>query len=160
MPITPLHFGLIPVLNRVTRRRMNEGAFVLANCVADVPVVLHIYQGELQRLGGPAMEGTLHSVWTHHFAGVLVMSLALGLLGFKSARWWMGCILGGLTHVALDMFVHSDVHPFMPWSEANPFYFDGAYHWFSGVLLLLFVFWLLDSWDAWRQSRRQVESVN
>ena len=153
MPITPLHFGLIPLLNRATRRRMSEGAFVLANVVADIPVLLNVIMEEKHQMGGPAV-GDLHAVFSHNFAGALVRGLALGLLGFKSSRWWLGCILGVLTHVALDMFVHTDVQPFMPWIAGNPFYFEGAHAALSVALSVGLAFWALHSRDRHRMVRQ------
>lgn len=153
MPITPLHFGVIPLLNRVTRRRMSEGAFVLANIVADIPVVLTVIMEEKHQMGGPAV-GALHAVFTHNFTGALATALVLGLLGFKSARWWLGCVLGTLTHVGLDMFVHHDVQPFMPWIAGNPFYMDGAHGALSIVLTLGLAWWFLECWDRRRMGRQ------
>ena len=156
MPITPLHFGIIPLLNRVTRRCMSEGAFVLANVVADIPVVLNVIMEEKHQMGGPAV-GALHDVFSHNFTGVLVLCLVLGALGFKSARWWLGCVLGTLTHVGLDMFVHHDVQPFMPWIAGNPFYIDGAHGALSIVLCVGLAFWALDSRDRHRMGRQLTE---
>lgn len=153
MPITPLHFGLIPLLNRVTRRRMSEGAFILANIITDIPVVLNVYGEAIQDLGGPSTTGALHDTLTHNFAGALLLGLALGLLGFKSSRWWLGCVLGTLTHVGLDMFVHSDVHPFAPWSSLNPFYFDGAHGLLSVALSVGVAFWILECSDRLKAAR-------
>ncbi len=96
-PITPMHFGLIPLLNRVTRRRMNEGGFVLANVASDIPVVLQIYTDKVREFGAPQSAypfHALHNNFSQHFGGALLLGLALGLLGFKSPRWWLGCMLG------------------------------------------------------------------
>ncbi len=156
MPITPLHFGLIPLLNRVTRRRMSEGAFVLANVVADIPVVLQIYMDEARELGAPESVypfHTLHDNFSHHVGGALALGLFLGLLGFKSSRWWLGCLLGTLTHVGLDMFVHHDLQPFAPWYLGNPFYFDGAYMVLSAILMVGTTIWLLQSLDRLKADR-------
>lgn len=158
MPITPLHFGLIPLLNRVTRKRMSEAAFVLANVLTDVPVVINVLMQEKHEMGGPVLLGTLHGVFTHNFTGALAMGLVLGLLGFRSARWWLGCLLGTMTHVGLDMFVHSDVQPFMPWISGNPFYIDGAHAVFSIVLLVGCSMWVLESWDRMKVSHAKART--
>ena len=80
MPITPLHFGLIPLLSRATRRRMSVSAFIMANVVADIPVVLQIYGDKILSYGGTANIGTLHGVFTHNFVGAMVTGLVLGAL--------------------------------------------------------------------------------
>ncbi len=158
MPITPMHFGLIPLLIRVTRKRMSEVAFVLANVVADIPVVLQVYADKVREFGAPESAypfHTLHDNFSHHFGGALLLGLALGLLGFKSSRWWLGCVLGTLTHVGLDMFVHHDLQPFAPWYLGSPFYIDGAHSVLSAVLAIGVAIWLLESWDA-RRTRKAI----
>jgi membrane-bound metal-dependent hydrolase YbcI (DUF457 family) len=154
MPITPLHFGLIPLINRITKRRMSVGGFILANCIADIQVLLQVYQEKIQELGGPKMIGTLHDVLTHNFAGALAVGITLGVLRFKSSQWWLGCILGSLTHVSLDMFVHTDVQPFSPWSTANPFYFGSAHEILSIILVIGLAVWLLELWDSRKKRQR------
>jgi hypothetical protein len=84
--------------------------------------------------------------------GALV--LMLGMLGFSSSRWWLGCILGAMTHVGLDMFVHHDVQPFMPWIAGNPFYIEGAHAALSVVLTLGLAWWFLECWDRHRMGRQ------
>jgi membrane-bound metal-dependent hydrolase YbcI (DUF457 family) len=34
----------------------------------------------------------------------------------------VGGLLGGLSHPFLDGIMHPDARPFMPWSDANPFF--------------------------------------
>ncbi len=155
MPITLLHFGLIPLLNRVTRRRMSELGFVLASVAVDIPVVLQVLAQGRHDVSGSWSVGTLHSVFTHNFTGAVGLGLVLGLLRFKSAKWWLGCVLGTLTHVGLDMFVHSDVQPFMPWMAGNPFYMDGAHAVMSIALCFGLAFLVLDFMDS-RKSAQQL----
>ena len=148
MPITPLHFGLLPVINRVTKVKTSAWAFVLANVLTDIPVLLQVYSTKIAELGGPAMKGTLHSGPEHTLAGAVVLGLCVGILGFKSARWWLGSLLGAVSHILLDMFVHTDVLPLGPWYSSNPFYIDGAHGVLSIVLAVGLGWWLLDWWDA------------
>jgi membrane-bound metal-dependent hydrolase YbcI (DUF457 family) len=150
MPITPLHFGLLPVLNRIIKVKPSAWAFVLPNVLTDIPVVLRVQAQMVADLGGPPLIGTLHSGLEHTLAGSVVLGLCVGVLGFKSARWWLGGLLGAVTHVLLDMVVHHDVAPFGPWSKSNPFYIDGAHGVLSIVLLIGLVVWVLELWDARR----------
>lgn len=110
-----------------------------------------VVQFKQYEMGGPPIVGTLHSVFRHNFLGALAMGLVLGLFGFKSARWWIGCILGALTHVGLDMIVHADVAPVAPWSMANPFFMDGAYGVVSIALMFCLAIWVLDLIDQRRK---------
>ncbi|MDP2369185.1 metal-dependent hydrolase [Rhodoferax sp.] len=130
MPITPLHFGLIPVINRVLPTKISITAFVIANILADIPILFHLLEMKQHEMGGPMPVDAMHSTFSHTLAGALVIGAVLGLFGFRSRAWRMGAMLGTLTHVVLDMFVHSDVQPFMPWLAGNPFYSDIA----GGVL--------------------------
>lgn len=154
MPITPLHFGLIPLLNRATKRAISAGGFVLANVVADIPVIAAIVEQEKTRFGAPASSHSIHDVFTHNFVGALALGIVLGLFAVKKRGWMLGCVLGALTHVGLDMFVHSDVAPFAPLTNWNPFYLPWAYDWFSAILLLAFGFWLLESLDKYRKRKQ------
>lgn len=148
MPITPLHFGLLPVLNRITKVKPSAWAFVLANVLTDIPVVMRLEVQMVADMGGPPLIGTLHSGLEHTLVGAVVLGLCVGVLGFKSARWWLGGLLGAVTHVLLDMVVHSDVAPFGPWIQSNPFYIDGAHGVLSIVLLIGLVVWVLELSDA------------
>lgn len=150
MPVTPLHFGLLPVINRITKVKPSAWAFVLANVLTDVPVVLNVEAQIIADMGGPATKGILHSGLEHTLAGAVVLGLCVGLLGFKSARWWLGGLLGAVTHVLLEVVVHSGVAPFGPWSQSNPFYVDGAHGILSIVLLFGLAWWVLELWDARR----------
>lgn len=154
MPITPLHFGLIPLINRVLHRKISTKAFIIANIVTDIPVLMFMYMKKVQELGGPEVTGTMHSVPGHTFASALILGIFLGVFGFKSTACWLGCILGTLTHVSLDMFVHADMQPFMPWFTGNPFYFDGAYDIFSIGLMVGLVFLILDAIDQLKADRQ------
>jgi membrane-bound metal-dependent hydrolase YbcI (DUF457 family) len=106
MPITPLHFGLLPVLIRVTKVKPSAWAFVLANVLIDIPVVLRLQVQMIADLGVPPLERTLHSGPEHTLAGAFVLGLCVGLLGLKSERLWLGGLLGAVSHILLDMFVH------------------------------------------------------
>lgn len=151
MPITPLHFGCLPLLNRVLRPRVSAAAFVLANLATDMAVVLQLYAPAIGALVMPTTPGTLHGNWPHTFAGALLLGSLVGALRFRSGRWWLGSLLGTLTHVALDMLVHHDMAPFAPLSADNPFYRDWAYHSVSLLLLIGLVLWILDALDAHRK---------
>lgn len=158
MPITPLHLGVVPLLNRITRRKLNVGVFLTANVVCDLPVVLGIYAHEIVEMGAPtesyplASHG-LHEVFSHTFLGALLIGLVLGAASrFFNRSWMWECLLGTMTHVGLDMFVHQDVHPFAPFTDINPFYFDGAHTILTALLVWGLVVLVLGYWDRKRAS--------
>lgn len=153
MPITPLHLGLLATTSRLKRNAPSVKAFIIANVLADVPVVLNIYAVRVEELGGPALGHTLHATITHTFAGALLLGLVLSLFKIKSPHWWSGCFFGALSHVALDMFVHADVKPFAPLSDWNPFYFEAAHAWLSVFLSIGLVWWILQLLDQRKADR-------
>lgn len=145
MPITPLHLGLIPVINRIAKTEVSTKAFIIANILTDIPVLMYFYMAQVQEMGGPAVVGTPHSVVTHTFIGALVLGVLLSLFSIRSKAWWLGCLTGTLTHVLLDMFVHPDVAPFSPLTQWNPFYLESA-HAVLTVILTVGVSWLAVEW--------------
>lgn len=147
MPITPLHFGLIPAINRTLKTKISTAGFMLANLVIDIPVVTYFYMQHVASMGGPAVTNTPHDVYGHTFLTALGIGGVLSLFNYKNNSWWLGCVLGALSHVALDMFVHSDVQPFAPLTSWNPFYFEQAHAILSVGLTLGLALLVLDSRD-------------
>ena len=141
MPITPFHFGAGAALHAVAPRRVSFLAFCVANCLTDCETIYNILWG------GPP----LHR-FAHTFVGATLVALATTGL-FVAARklaartplpdpfnWQrlstqtvaIGAALGTYSHIVLDGIMHSDVRPFAPWSDGNPFYRViglGALHW-------------------------------
>jgi membrane-bound metal-dependent hydrolase YbcI (DUF457 family) len=141
VPITPFHFGPGALLHAVAPRRISFIAFCTANVLTDVEPLYYMLAGE---------------AWLHRFfhtwLGASVMSVAVVLL-FLGARWyasmhWLpnvcgwralalppvafGAVLGCATHVLLDSVMHADMHPFAPFSDANPLWRVvalGTLHW-------------------------------
>jgi membrane-bound metal-dependent hydrolase YbcI (DUF457 family) len=77
----------------------------------------------------------------------------------------VGCLLGSLTHVGLDMFCHDDVAPFWPLTHANPFYFEWGHALLSvaltvglAVLLLQYMHRIKFAVVAWRAARKKARS--
>ena len=159
MPITPLHFGLLPLLNRATKRAISVGGFILANVVADIPVIAAIVEQEKTRFGAPSIDHAIHDVFTHNFVGALALGVVLGLLAVKKRGWLLGCVLGALTHVGLDMFCHSDVAPFAPLNQWNPFYFEYGHAWVSMLMVVGLAWLMLDLIDK-RRGAEKAKTTN
>ncbi len=111
--------------------------FTLTQGAMDSEVVLAIFMGR----------GAIHGLLLFHtFLGAIVIAaLSIGV-GLPLIRWtirqwnlfgtqnsWVGremsvfaavsgALTGGLSHVFLDAIINTDVAPFAPFSEANPFY--------------------------------------
>ena len=68
------------------------------------------------------------------------MARILAAIGFRSRKWVIGAYLGGVTHVLLDMLVHSEMQPLYP-IHWNPFYV-GLMEPLS-LILLPFMIWFI-----------------
>jgi membrane-bound metal-dependent hydrolase YbcI (DUF457 family) len=130
VPITPFHFGPGALVHAVAPRRVSFIAFVAANCITDVESIYNILRNT------PPLHRFLHT-----FAGatlVAVLTTALFLLMRLWSRkvtlpnWFqwqqlglsavlLGAAIGSYSHILLDGIMHSDMRPFAPWSDANPF---------------------------------------
>lgn len=154
MPITILHFGIIPLIDRFTKAKISTAGFILTNLIIDFPVIMYFYSLKVQEMGGPAVTGSPHDVFGHTFLSALVIGVLMSLVKFKNKAWWLGCVIGALSHVALDMFVHLDVQPFAPLTSWNPFYFEDAHGMFSIVLTVGLALLVVDLFDR-RKAARQ-----
>jgi membrane-bound metal-dependent hydrolase YbcI (DUF457 family) len=76
----------------------------------------------------------------HTFWGAFLLATIVSIF-YWSRAWWLGAFIGGISHIALDMFVHADMSPFEPLVQGNPFYL-GLMEPMSLVLLALCA-WLI-----------------
>ncbi len=139
MPFTPLHMGPGLVLKAVGGRHFSVLVFGLAQVAMDIEPLLGILRGR----------DVLHG-WTHTFAGATAIAGAVAVIAPPPSRailrgWnralrehrlaWLesppdigwtailaGAFLGTWSHVLLDGIMHSDLHPFAPWSQAQPWW--------------------------------------
>jgi hypothetical protein len=137
MPITPFHLGPGALLKSAAPGRLSWLTFALANVLVDLePVTLFFL------IGDPAHP------WLHTVPGALAVAAVAATAGRRpcesflrwwnsrlspaQARWlsarpaispgaaWTGALLGTLTHVLLDAFMHGDVRILWPLGDANP----------------------------------------
>src|SRR5262245_1652129 len=130
MPFTPYHFGPGLALHAAAPRRIDLVSFCAANVLTAIEPLVH-------------MLTNVHPVhgFFHGFAGATVTAAATTLLflaGRASRPEWfrwlppgalpiaLGAALGTWSHVILDGFMHGDIRPFMPFSDADPFYHHGS----------------------------------
>lgn len=83
----------------------------------------------------------LHPPTSHSFLAALVLASIVAVLGFRSRKWVLGAFYGGLTHVVLDMLVHSEMQPLYP-IHWNPFYV-GAMQPLSLLLVPLLIWFIV-----------------
>jgi hypothetical protein len=135
IPFTPFHFGPGLLVKACGPRRFWLTSFVVANVLIDVEVLYFL------RRNDPPIHRYLHT-----YAGGIMAGLVAGLLMFAAvqagcylmpSRWrWIerlkstrkrrllieslfAGVIGGLSHILLDSFMHHDMNPFWPFAEGN-----------------------------------------
>lgn len=132
MPLTPFHLGPALAAKAAAPNRFSFVSFALTQAAMDSEVVLAIFIGR----------GAIHGLLLFHtFIGsiiiaALVVAICPPLIRRAMNRCkfsWLerevsmfaavsGALAGGLSHIFLDALINTDVEPFAPFSEINPFY--------------------------------------
>lgn len=116
MPITPLHLGVLAPINHWFPKKVNNLSFLLVNLWMDAEAILYVlFHVPGRELHGPA---------THSLLGSLGIAFLVAIWGCASLRWVLGALIGAVSHILLDMLVHSEMQPLDPWIAGNPFYLD------------------------------------
>lgn len=151
MPITLLHLGVLAPINHFAPNKVSNVSFILVNLWLDGNSILYALFG---------IQGIAHGT-EHSFVGAAWLSAIVALCGFKSRKWVLGALLGGVTHVLLDMLVHAEMEPLFP-IKGNLFYMDWMQP-LSLVLLPLTVWFIVQSvlniLDWVRKAQEPVEVV-
>lgn len=132
MPFTPFHLGPGLLIKGLIPDRFSLSMFVLANVAMDVEPLYHLWRDDTQ------LHGFTHTLFGAGLIGV--GSALLGRVAVRQAwrlyeRWsanadspfqitwsqaWLGALIGTFSHLLMDVVMHTDMHPFAPFSEANP----------------------------------------
>ncbi|MDP3975857.1 MAG: metal-dependent hydrolase, partial [bacterium] len=119
-PITPLHFGINGTVRSISPSRIDVMSCILANVLLDIQPFLVIFFGLNIEL-----HGTSHTLLFAIITGSLFFTL-YGVIVKKIfhikkplSAYIIGGVIGGILHIALDSFYHSDVRPFYPFSNIN-----------------------------------------
>lgn len=116
MPITPLHAGVLAPINHWFPGKVSNLSFWLITLWLDANAIVYFGMGlELGEFHGPG---------THSLLGALIGAGIIALFNMVSLAWILGAVLGAVTHILLDMLVHSEMQPLAPWVDSNPFYCD------------------------------------
>jgi len=150
MPITPLHFGILAPINHFAPGKVSNVSFILVNLLMDGNSILY-YAFNITHLLDPHGRG-------HTFIDALILAAIISVFGFKSRKWIYGAFLGGVSHILLDMLVHSQMNPLFP-IDGNPFYMG----WMEplSMALLPLTIWFIFQWVSYSLERiRQYHAVS
>ena len=138
MPFTPYHFGPGLLLKSLAPGKFSLSAFVVTQVVIDCEPLYFMIRSEYP------VHRTMHTFLGATIVGAVCATLILGASKLFSKmmpncfdrfhRSWpsissefsssvgifVGGIVGGASHPLLDGFMHGDMHPFWPWTDATP----------------------------------------
>ncbi len=120
MPITPLHFGINGTVSSVLSSKIDIISCILANVLLDIQPFLVIFFGlniELHGISHSLLFGVAACLLFFTFYGVIVKKIFH--IKKPLSAYIFGGVIGGILHIILDSFYHSDVRPFYPFSNTN-----------------------------------------
>ncbi|WP_424195761.1 hypothetical protein ACMYR3_06775 [Ampullimonas aquatilis] len=129
MPITPFHFGPGAVIHALAPRQVSFLAFCASNVLIDVEPLYYMltHQYPLHRF--------FHTLIGASLIVMATITLFVGARAFAQRFWlpnlfkWqelgvaavtIGAIFGSYSHIVFDSFMHADITPLAPFSDANP----------------------------------------
>ncbi len=167
MPFTPFHMGAALIVKPALNRHFSVITFGIAQ------VAMDIEPGVGMLTGAEVLHGPSHTIVGALISALLVMLFAPCICNFLLRRWnrevehyklhWLeealpvskmaviaGALIGTFSHVLLDSFMHHDIKPLSPFSEANPLMglmtHDGVYQFCTIAGVLGAVAWLGIKW--------------
>ena len=136
MPFTPLHMGPGMAAKVVFGNRLSLVGFGVSQILIDLEPLIRIIRDDAI-LHGPthtylgAIPIALLAMpltrwlypWLARFTNYQLTAHRLSWLRIAAQAKWSsiaaGCLLGTLSHVLLDSFMHSDMHPLAPFADGN-----------------------------------------
>jgi hypothetical protein len=136
VPFTPLHFGPGLALKGVTGKWFSFMLFCFAQVLIDLEPAwymlagddyihrfLHTYLGATLAAGVALVAGKAPCEWALRRWNANLSPAQARWLGVPAGITWRaaatGAFAGAWSHVLLDSFMHSDMHPLAPWREDN-----------------------------------------
>lgn len=136
MPLTPFHMGPGTAIKSVFGRYFSLTVFGFAQVAIDLEPLVRILRGDNVVHGfthtylGAALIGAFSLLLGKTFC-VWLLRLWNAIFCFKYLIWlritpeisWLsaalGAFIGSFSHILLDSLIHSDMHPFSPFSQSN-----------------------------------------
>jgi len=136
VPVTPLHLGPGLLLKGAAGRHFSLLVFAFSQAVMDIEPVVRILRDD------PIVHGFTHTYLGATLLGFVALFAGRPLCQYLLRRFqpdprspflvWLhggndiswsaaavSAFLGTYSHVFLDSFMHDDMRPFAPWSDAN-----------------------------------------
>ena len=136
MPVTPFHLLAIIPLKAIAPRSFSWSVFALTNVVIDLEpityylITLYPSHGFFHTIIGATLIAILCATHGRRLCELAIKTLH-GELQDKEVKWlgkasigntaaWSGALIGAWSHLLLDSFMHEDIKPFSPFTDANP----------------------------------------
>ena len=136
MPVTPFHLLAIIPLKAIAPRRFSWSVFALTNVVIDLEPITYylitLYPSHriFHTIIGATLIAILCATYGRRLCELAIKTLH-GELQDKEVKWlgkasigntaaWSGALIGAWSHLLLDSFMHEDIKPFSPFTDANP----------------------------------------
>ena len=176
MPFTPLHFGAGLLIKPFLNRYFSLSLFIFTQIIIDTEPLYFMLKGDW----------VIHRLF-HTYLGVTIPALIAIIIGKPLCQWFLNfwnnqmdaqlkkwlyiseptiswksaiisAMIGAYSHVFLDSFMHADMHPFAPFSEANPLLHQVSLshlHLFCFVsgFIGFVIFLVLRGYTLWRQNK-------
>jgi hypothetical protein len=171
MPFTPFHMGPGAAIKAVSGNRFSLMVFGFTQVIMDAEPLVRIIRGDK----------ILHG-FSHTYVGAILIGMFSLYTGKKFCEWllrlwnssvkfkyliWLSlnhriswisassaAFIGTFSHIFLDSIMHSDVHPFSPFSKSNGLYQIMPAGWLYLLCICLGIFGLmlialLYAWKKW-----------
>ena len=167
MPFTPLHMGAAAILKPAAGSRFSLLTFAIAQIAMDIEPgvgmimgsdVLH---GPSHTVGGAFLIACLVSWIAPRICDPLLRRFNYEVVHYK--QYWLlepetvnrtavlvGAFFGTFSHILLDSFIHHDMRPLAPFSNANPLLgmvsHDGVYQLCAALSAIGGGLWVVAKW--------------
>lgn len=137
MPITPFHLIAITPIKAIAPKHFSWSVFIITNIIIDLePITLYLVTLNPQHLFFHTIIGATLIAWVCARFGRSWCELAIEIWndeisGNPEAKWltsevkigkaaaWSGALVGAWSHLFLDSFMHDDIKPLSPFTDAN-----------------------------------------
>jgi membrane-bound metal-dependent hydrolase YbcI (DUF457 family) len=155
MPITPFHLIAITPVKALAPKHFSWSVFVFTNIVIDLePISLYLITLNPQHLFFHTIIGATLIAFICASFGKKCCEIAIDIWneeirGKPEAKWftsnrkinrtsaWSGALIGAWSHLLLDSFMHDDIKPLSPFTDANVLFGTISIGWLHTMCLIV-----------------------